>query len=149
MEVDNPGTDGVPQPTPKTPGVTDPEQPTFTATATTTAKKNESSPSPPSNTQPPANSGATAAPSIPSVPSSMNMSDFPDTLPSYDRAREREPPESIAFDSKAVTEQKEFMKVLRRQSKQMKGLVQGHEKVCVYVYTVTLVLKLTRKADSP
>ena len=41
------------------------------------------------------------------------------------------------------------MKVLRRQSKQMKGLVQGHEKVCVYVYTVTLVLKLTRKADSP
>ena len=129
MEVDNPGTDGVPQTTLKPSGRTDP-------VPTTTTKKTESSPSPPSNLQPPSNQGATTTPSIPSVPSSANMSDFPDTLPSFDRARERPPPESVSFDSKAVTEQKEFMKVVRRQGKQRKGLVQGHDKVS-YIHTLT------------
>ena len=40
-----------------------------------------------------------------SVPQTATMSDFPDTLPSFEKAKERPEPASVKFDSKAVTEQ--------------------------------------------
>ena len=78
-------------------------------------------PLPPSQTQPPPSvptftnlpafpaqpRGSTpSVPSVPSVPQTAAMSDFPDSLPSYEEARKREPPESVVFDCKGVTEQK-------------------------------------------
>ena len=99
-----------------------------------TPSKTNSSPSPPSQTQPPPSvptftnlpafpaqpRGSTpSVPSVPSVPQTAAMSDFPDSLPSYEEARKREPLESVVFDCKGVTEQKV-----------------GHLKYYIYVYYV-------------
>ena len=49
-----------------------------------------------------------------SVPQNATMSDFPNTLPSYELAKERAEPESIKYNSKAVTEQKVGMQTSNR-----------------------------------
>ena len=40
------------------------------------------------------------------LPQTAAMSDFPDTLPSFEKAKERSEPASVKCDSKEVTEQK-------------------------------------------
>jgi hypothetical protein len=56
------------------------------------------------------------------------MSDFPDSLPSFEKAKERADPKSVKLDSKAVTEQMIYAKLIRNLGKQRQSLVKAQEK---------------------